>query len=205
MSATRYPVPAETLEHRLEARRSRFIARLARVDSEAAMGALLDITRDRNPGAGHYCRACLLGAPGDLNRAGASDDGEPAGTAGSPMLQVLAGSGVGEVGVVVARFFGGTRLGRGGLVRAYSGVVREALEGLSLRERVERRRVAVELDYPDFERLRNVLGELDVTLDEVDFGARVRARLGIPADGGEALAAALSSLGSAGNALARQI
>jgi len=80
---------------------------------------LTDIKRDY-PGASHYCYAFIAGAPNDSIAIGSSDDGEPAGSAGRPMLAVLQGANLGEVGAVVVRFYGGTKLGVGGLVRAYT-------------------------------------------------------------------------------------
>lgn len=124
--------------HRAEetVRRSRFIVTMARVSSPEEAKAFIDRIREEHAGATHNCWAYNAGAPGDTAQVGASDDGEPKGTAGRPMLTALLHSDVGEVAAVVTRYFGGILLGTGGLVRAYQGSVKLGLEGLpvTLRE-----------------------------------------------------------------------
>ncbi len=116
-------------EHELEVRRSRFITTLARVDDEAAARAVMAEVRGRYPDARHHCSAFVVEVPGAQPVERSSDDGEPAGTAGMPMLEVLRGAGVSQVVAVVTRYFGGVLLGTGGLVRAYSDSVSGALAG----------------------------------------------------------------------------
>ena len=111
----------------LEVKRSRFLAVLRRAESEAAVSALVDEQRRSRRDAGHHCSAFVLHGGDDGPIARSSDDGEPAGTAGLPMLQVLQGAGLADVCLVVTRYFGGTLLGAGGLVRAYSGVAAAAV------------------------------------------------------------------------------
>ncbi|QGF25138.1 DUF1949 domain-containing protein [Raineyella fluvialis] len=111
----------------LEIKRSRFITWLRRVDDEAAARALLAEARDAYPDARHHCSAWVIAVPDAQPLWHSSDDGEPSGTAGRPMLDVLVGSGLTDVAVVVVRYFGGTLLGTGGLVRAYSDAVASAL------------------------------------------------------------------------------
>lgn len=125
--------------HRAEEtiRRSRFIVTMARVTSPAEAKAFIERIREEHAHATHNCWAYNAGAPGDTAQVGASDDGEPKGTAGRPMLTAILHGGVGEVAAVVTRYFGGILLGTGGLVRAYQGSVKLGLEGLPTRMREE--------------------------------------------------------------------
>lgn len=110
-----------------EVRRSRFIALVRRADSEDEARALVSEARSLYPDARHHCSAFVVDVPGASRVERSSDDGEPAGTAGMPMLEVLRGAGLTNVVAVVVRYFGGTKLGTGGLVRAYSEAVQGAL------------------------------------------------------------------------------
>ena len=110
----------------LEVERSRFLAVLAPVEATAGLDALVAEARAAHASARHHCTALVLGVHGELHRS--SDDGEPSGTAGAPMLAALQGAELTDVAAVVTRHFGGTLLGAGGLVRAYGGVVARALE-----------------------------------------------------------------------------
>ncbi len=118
---------AEAVEAELEIKKSRFIAHVAPVASRQAAMALLSRLRDRYPDAGHHCWAMLAG-----NEAAANDDGEPSGTAGRPMLNVLQHKALQDVCAVVVRYFGGVKLGAGGLTRAYGQAVSLALQQASL-------------------------------------------------------------------------
>ncbi|MBE6484194.1 MAG: YigZ family protein [Actinomycetaceae bacterium] len=132
--------PHSALRHEIVVKRSRFLAAVARVPDAAAARAFIDAERAATPDARHHCTAFLVSVPGAAPQSHSSDDGEPSGTAGRPMLDVLTGSGVTDIVAVVTRYFGGTLLGTGGLVRAYSDAVRECLEGARL---VERQQVPV--------------------------------------------------------------
>jgi len=176
-----YPVPAG--RHRLEisVQRSRFIATLAPAPDEAALAHLLHAVRSEFPDATHHCWAFVAGPSGDTARVGMSDDGEPHGTAGRPMLTTLLHSGVGEVAAVVTRFYGGVKLGKGGLSRAYSGAVSEALASLPTVQRIERVDVRVRVSFgaagPLF-RLLEALGAEGRAEDYTADGAmEVSARL----------------------------
>ena len=112
----------------IEIKRSRFIASLARTDSEEDARAFIAQIRREFPDARHHCTAFIIHQDTGPDTARSSDDGEPAGTAGNPMLKVLTESDLTNVTCVVTRYFGGTKLGTGGLVRAYSGAVQQVLE-----------------------------------------------------------------------------
>src|SRR5699024_3754884 len=117
----------------LEIKRSRFLGELTRVESKEEAREVVAGARSKYWDARHHCSAFLLGAGQEVQRS--SDDGEPAGTAGAPMLEVLRGAEVSDVVAVVIRWFGGTLLGAGGLVRAYSDSVRAALDAAKIIER----------------------------------------------------------------------
>jgi uncharacterized YigZ family protein len=177
----RYPVPARV--HRVEQsiRRSRFITTLAHAPDAPAAQAFVDTIRDEFPDATHNCFAFVAGAPGSTTHVGMSDDGEPHGTAGRPMLTTLLHGGVGEVVAVCTRYFGGVKLGTGGLSRAYAGGVKLALESLPTEEKVERVVVTLTVGYPDVDAVHRVLDEHEVVIDGEEFGSDVRIRCGVPA------------------------
>ena len=108
---------------------------LVAIDDEEGAAALVARLREEFPDANHHCWAFVVGPPGSTARVGSSDAGEPSGTAGRPMLEALVHGPVGDAAAVVVRWFGGVKLGTGGLARAYSGAVRDALEVLTERER----------------------------------------------------------------------
>lgn len=176
----RYPVPAG--RHRSEERRerSRFIATVGRAGTVDDARALIEEVRGEFPDATHNCWAYVVGPPGDTRRIGLSDAGEPSGTAGRPMLNVLLGSGVGDVAAVVTRYYGGVKLGRGGLVRAYGSAVKRALEGLPQTERIPSAEFVVEVDYPVVGPLKNVLGRFEAVVLEEAYGVQVTLRIRLP-------------------------
>ncbi len=127
-------VPADTSasEIDLEIKRSHFLGLAARTTSEAQAREFIASRRALYPDARHHCSAFIIANPDATPTERSNDDGEPSGTAGKPMLEVLRGSQIFDVTVVVTRYFGGTLLGTGGLVRAYSQATAQALEQLSL-------------------------------------------------------------------------
>lgn len=177
---SRYPVPARV--HRVEevVRRSRFITTLAHAPDADAAHAFIQRIRDEFPDATHHCWAFVAGPPGSTTHVGMSDDGEPHGTAGRPMLHALLHSGVGEVVAVCARYFGGVKLGTGGLQRAYSGGVRAALETLPTVEHVERAPLRVTVGYADVDALQRLIAERELPVKEETFGADVTYTVEIP-------------------------
>lgn len=175
-----YRIPMR--RHRVEdvIRGSRFITTLAHApDPEAARGFVEEM-RAEFPDATHNCVAWVAGPAGDTAHIGMSDDGEPHGTAGRPMLETLLHSGVGEVAAVVTRYFGGTKLGRGGLGRAYSGGVKHALESLPVRTKVPRRAVRIRLEYAALDPLLRFLDEVDAREQEAKYGSEVQLVASVP-------------------------
>ncbi len=131
-----YLYPAEPVFFQLEIKKSTFIVHIAHTPNIAEAKRFVGEIQAKYGDANHNCWAYVAGDPGSSQVLGFSDDGEPNGTAGKPMLNVLRGSGLGEICAVVTRYFGGIKLGTGGLVRAYGGSLNEALAELKTAERV---------------------------------------------------------------------
>jgi uncharacterized YigZ family protein len=190
----RYPIPAG--RHRVEqtVRRSRFITTLAPAPTAEAAHAFIDTIRLEFPDATHNCWAFAAGPPGATAAVGMSDDGEPHGTAGRPMLEALLHSGIGEVVAVVTRYYGGVKLGKGGLQRAYSGGVKHALESLPRGERVDRVSRVVTIEYAALDAIRRAAAELDVEIRAEHFTDDVRLDVAIPAGSVEAFSDTVAEL-----------
>lgn len=161
----------------IEAKRSRFRCTLERVPDEAAARAVVDRLRKEHWDARHHCSAFVLGPTAAVQRS--SDDGEPAGTAGAPMLEVLRGAGVSDVVAVVTRWFGGTLLGAGGLVRAYGDAVRAALDevGVLTRELVTEYELTV--GHAEAGRLESELRTRGVQILDTSYADTVTMRVGV--------------------------
>jgi uncharacterized YigZ family protein len=157
---------------------------------EAAL-AYVEALRKRHPDATHHCFAWRLGWP-PAERA--ADAGEPAGTAGQPILRLLAGANLTDVVAVVVRWFGGTKLGKGGLARAYGGATAAALERLPAREELPSRAFRVALAYDQIGAVKRLLEPPDVTLVDERYGAAAELRLRVAERAVEALAAKLADL-----------
>jgi len=187
----RYPVPAS--EHRAELviQRSRFIATLGPAATVEEAQAFVRRVAAELADATHNCWAYVVGPPGSTARIGMSDAGEPHGTAGRPMLTALLHSGVGDVAAVVTRYYGGTKLGTGGLVRAYGGAVQEALQGLPRDERVERVELDLGVEYPHVAAVQGLLPAFEAEILAQEYLERVRYRVRLPAPNAEEFAARL--------------
>ncbi len=160
---------------------SRFIASAAPAATVEQAKTFIVRVRQEFPDATHNVPAFVIGH-GASTILHCSDDGEPSGTAGRPALAVLQGSGLGDVAVVVTRYFGGTKLGTGGLVRAYSDAVRSVLEVLPKGELVSTNTVYLETAYPLYERLHNLILEHKGQVLEQDFAERVSLAARFAAD-----------------------
>ncbi|ATC92869.1 YigZ family protein [Pseudoalteromonas tunicata] len=125
-----YPYPASDLYYQEEIKKSTFIVHIAHTPDLSSAKQFIKLIQNKYADANHNCWAHIAGAPNGSHVLGFSDDGEPNGTAGKPMLNVLVGSGLGEITAVVTRYFGGIKLGTGGLVRAYGGSLNNALKTL---------------------------------------------------------------------------
>jgi len=175
----RYLVPAKEIRNETVARNSRFVATLAPVVTVEAAKAFVARVRSEFADASHNVPAYLVGH-GSSVIAHCSDDGEPSGTAGRPALAVLQGSGLGDVAVVVTRYFGGTKLGPGGLVRAYGDAVRRVVALAELAHRVPVHTALIALPYGLFEQARLLLVAHAGVLLAQDFAAEVTLTVRLP-------------------------
>jgi uncharacterized YigZ family protein len=179
-SAARYAVPASTHRVEQEISRSRFITTVGRASTVDEATAFIRAVAGEFADATHNCWAYVVGPPGDTGRIGMSDAGEPHGTAGRPMLNALLHAGIGDVVAVVTRYYGGTKLGTGGLVRAYGGGVQQALAVLPVTERIEYARVTVTIDYARVAAMQQISAACEAEILAQDFGADVTVELRLP-------------------------
>lgn len=159
----------------LEVRRSRFLGYVLPVDDREAALAELARLRSAHPGAAHVCWALLAGG-----QSGMSDDGEPSGTAGRPILEVLRHHELDGVLAAVVRYFGGVKLGAGGLVRAYTEATATALANAETVERVPETTLELRADYADAERVRRWADAAGYAEPDAEYGAEVVLRLRLP-------------------------
>ncbi len=160
---------------------SRFIASLDYVGSVEEARAFIDRVREEFPDASHNVPAYILGGRNSSTEF-CSDDGEPSGTSGRPLLSVLRGSGLGNVAVVVTRYFGGTLLGTGGLVRAYSEAGRQVLAKTKRAALEKFATLRFDLPYALFDRFRMGMGEFGATIVADGFAETVRLDIDVPSD-----------------------
>lgn len=159
-----YKAVYEGGEGELIEKKSRFIATVIPAESEEEALAFIEAMKKKYWNATHNCSAYVIGEKGQLKRC--SDDGEPSGTAGRPMLEVLEGEGIRNVAVVVTRYFGGTLLGTGGLVRAYSSSVKAGLASSVIITKIPGVKLKIETDYTGLGKIQYLLGEMGIrTLD----------------------------------------
>ena len=152
-------------------KKSRFIATVLPVNSEAEATAFIERTKKQYWDARHNCWAFILGERQEFKRC--SDDGEPSQTAGKPMMDVLTGAGLTDVAVVVTRYFGGTLLGTGGLVRAYSGAVQEGLKNSTVITKYLGVKLSVTTDYNGVGKLQYLFGQKEIPILSADYTDKV--------------------------------
>lgn len=196
-------LPAEPVRRELAVSNSRFIATLAPVRVVEEARAFFARVRAEYPDATHNVPAYLLGG-GNSVREYCSDDGEPSGTAGRPVLAVLRGSGMGDVGLVVTRYFGGKLLGKGGLVKAYTGAARLAVEAAPRARVVPVQAALLACPYALLERVRLLVSRFGGAILEESFAEGVTLSLHVPVRGYPAFQASLREL-SAGKLQAERI
>lgn len=177
MSAS-YPIPGSQTRHEIRVLNSRFVTTVANTEDTATVKDLLNNIRAEMPSANHHVYAFRVGF-GNSVIEGMSDDGEPSGTSGPPTLQVLRGSGLGDVTIVTSRFFGGTKLGTGGLVRAYTEAARQALAFTPAVEKVARSILVLDLPYSLYDLVHHALQKYDAIILKEDFAAHIQIELAI--------------------------
>ena len=176
-----YLIPADSIRIEQEIKRSRFITSMGRAPDKQHANTFIDRVRSTYPDAHHHCWAYVAGNPFDTLQIGMSDDGEPQGTAGKPMLSILQHRKIGEIVAVVTRYFGGVKLGTGGLVRAYSSSLNLALQKLPLAEFVALTTAQISLPFPLENRIRRLLEKMKVTITEAKYGNQVVLLVEFPA------------------------
>lgn len=176
MSIRPYKTILETAETEYLIQKSRFIGYAAPVHTEEEALAFLKGIRSRHPQATHHCYAYIIGANAGIMRY--SDDGEPAGTAGFPMMGVLQAQDVTDLCVVAVRYFGGVLLGAGGLVRAYSHTCALAVSAGTVIAKEPSRRILFDCPYPVWDKVRHFLfSQSDIVVEDTVFGASVEVTL----------------------------
>lgn len=189
-----YPVPTESVSFSEEIKKSRFITLLAHTEGVEAAKSFINHVKSQHPTARHHCWAFVAGTPTDSQQLGFSDDGEPAGTAGKPILAQLLGCGIGEITAVVVRYYGGIMLGTGGLVKAYGGGVQQALKLLSTHEKVPLTEFTLQCDYAQLTLVENLLQQVGGHILHSNYGAAVDMRLALPATEASAIVTRLYDL-----------
>lgn len=179
MSDGDYLIAVSNAEAEIEIKGSRFIGCLSPAQTLEEASNFKELIQQRYPKASHYCTASLLGAPNDSNGYAYSDDGEPSGTAGRPMLMALADAGVGQVTAVVVRYFGGTKLGTGGLQRAYKESVQAALPALPVETLVYKETFEVAFYYTDQGDVESLFSRFNVEIVESDYSDIIRQEVRI--------------------------
>lgn len=172
-----YQIPAGDTSREISRKKSRFIGTLRRVRSLAEMREFYGEMQKLHPKANHNCWAAVAGAPGDAQAYGFSDDGEPNGTAGKPILNVLRYAEIGQAGLVVTRHFGGVKLGTGGLVRAYTETAQLTLEAAVLRRFSPTVKIRCTLPYEQEGEFRYILKQFKPQEETFSYAELVTAEL----------------------------
>ena len=195
MSAS-YLIPAERVQTEIVIRKSRFVSTVQLAASVQEARAVIAGARAAMPDAHHHVYAFRVGFGKSVTE-GKSDDGEPTGTSGPPTLAVVRGSGVGDIALVTARYFGGTKLGTGGLVRAYTESAQAALSLLKTELKVEKRVVGLETPYSLYNTVKRLIATYRGEIQEEEFAAQVLIIVRFAADELPAFSADLQERSSA--------
>ena len=162
-----------------EEKKSRFIAKVYSVSTEQEANEYIEAARKKYWDARHNCYAFIIGANSEVTRC--SDDGEPSGTAGKPILEVISGTGVYNCLVIVTRYFGGTLLGTGGLVRAYTKACKDALEDSALARVVSGEEYMVVVDYSFVGKIQRIAEDMSATITNTEYLEKVSFTIQIEA------------------------
>lgn len=191
-----YQIAASEVIDETIVNRSRFICYLAHCNSNEAAKTFLKKVQAIHPQARHHCYAFVSAQPENSQYYGFSDDGEPSGTAGRPMLQVLQGSNVGEICAVVVRYFGGIKLGTGGLQRAYGGSVRQALLLLHTKTKIPMVHKTLACQYTQVNDILHFVNEIGAQVIDQDYQENVFLTIAIPEESLQQLENHLQTLSS---------
>ncbi len=177
-----YKVPAESVEIEEVIKASQFITRVDNARSVEEAKAFIKHLNQTYPDATHHCWAYIIGNPNSTTLIGCSDDGELAGTAGKPMLNVLQHANVGDIVIVCTRYYGGTKLGTGGLVRAYGNGVKIALNQLSLKLKINYVKVNLQMEYPQIKDFQHLLKDFQSENLIIDYNEKISITIDIASD-----------------------
>src|SRR5690554_4713584 len=191
-----YWVPKGQIEIEFEIKKSRFIARAGEAEDREQAMALLERMQSRFPDARQHCWAYQLGSPHSPFSAAMNDDGEPSGTAGRPILNVIQHKEIGNLMVVVSRYFGGVKLGAGGLVRAYSAAAEQAVSALELKHYQPKVLLQVSCDFSKEQLIRHWLDENQGQVREVEYQSQVLLEVALIEKDVATLADFLASVGA---------
>lgn len=166
-------------------KKSRFIASVAPVENEQEAAVFIEGVKKKYYDARHNCSAFIIGKNKELKRC--SDDGEPSGTAGKPILEVLMGAGLTNTAIVVTRYFGGTLLGTGGLVRAYTQAAQAGLKDAGIGTMCYGAKISIRTDYADLGRIQYLLGNKEIPIKDSAYTDKVELMIQIPMENAEEL------------------
>lgn len=177
-----YPIPSSEGRAEYEIKKSRFIAYASHITTREEGMAWLAEIKLKYPDARHHCWAYQLGDPNCATNAGMGDDGEPSGTAGKPILNVLQHKKIGDLMVIIVRYFGGIKLGAGGLTRAYGQATQAVMEVLETEQEVPKTTVEVICDFAQEQPLRHWLSLAQGVLLDVNYQQQVHINVQVPDD-----------------------
>ncbi len=175
-----YDIPAHTTQCEIEVKKSRFIAFAAHTPGMQAAKDFIQSLKDTYPDARHHCYGFKAGKPTDSNLYGFSDDNEPSGTAGMPIFSHLQHSNLGEITIVVVRYFGGTKLGTGGLARAYGDAAKAVLEALPVKQFVEMEAMTLIVDFAEEAHIRTLITNAKGNVLEAHYSSQVTLNVEVP-------------------------
>lgn len=176
-----YRIPTQSIRTEIEVKRSRFICTIGFAQSPDEAKSFIQTIHDDLPDADHHVYAFRCGY-GNRVVEGMSDDGEPSGTAGPPILAILRGTDIGDIVVVVTRYWGGTKLGTGGLVRAYSDATRLGLEQLPTELKINKTVLGIECNYAQYQTIQHLMKGYPIEIIESDFGSVVTLIIKMPSE-----------------------
>lgn len=182
-----YPIPSEQAVAEIEIKKSRFIAYAKGIQTRAEGMAWLEQIKAQYPDARHHCWAYLIGNPTCAANAGMGDDGEPSGTAGKPILNVLNHKNIGDVMIIIVRYFGGIKLGAGGLTRAYGQAAQAVMEILPTEQQIEMDTITVTCDFALEQSIRHWVGLAQGHIEQIDYSQQVQMQLVVPTSESESV------------------
>lgn len=189
-----YLIPAESVVVTEEIKKSRFITYLEHTDGVVEAKNFIQIIKHKYPDARHHCWAYVAGRPDDCQQLGFSDDGEPTGTAGKPMITQFLASHIGEITVVVVRYFGGIKLGTGGLVRAYGNSVQQALGLLNTQQKVLQKYYFIYCEYTHIKMVEQLIQQSSGQILVREYSENVILEISLPANAEQKFADKLRNL-----------